>query len=139
MRFDKLKKQLTRHEGYRRFAYKCSGNKITVGIGRNLEDRGLSKDEADFLLENDVTEIYEELEKLAWFQGLNSVRQDVILNMAFNLGIEGLLKFRKTISYLKERDWEKAGEEMLNSKWAGQVGNRAYELSDQMKGGKYII
>ncbi len=112
--------------------------KLTIGIGRNLEDRGITKDEALYMLENDIKYVKDELAKrISFFNNLDNIRQEILINMAFNLGIKGLLGFKKMLKALEEKDFTKASEEMLNSKWAEQVKNRAKELAYAMKYGEY--
>ena len=90
----KLSDQLRIHEGVRSHAYKCSANMITVGVGRNIDENGglgLSDDEIDYLLENDIKRCKQELITLPWFSQIDSVRQDALINMCFNLGMTRLL------------------------------------------------
>jgi lysozyme len=132
--------QLRRHEGFRTHAYKCSEGKITIGYGRNIDEDGgpgISKAEAEFLLANDVA-TYEASVKarIPLYADLDPVRQDILVNMAFNMGVDGLMKFRKMLKAIAQQDWEKAGREMLDSRWARQVGYRSEELSLQMVTGE---
>jgi lysozyme len=129
----KLKAQLERHEGKRKLAYKCPAGKITVGIGRNLEDKGLSDDEIYYLLGNDIKDLQKEFEKIDWYRKLSKARKCIMLNMAFNMGIAGLLKFRNMIQAIKAGDYNKAADEMQNSKWYAQVRKRADELVKQFR------
>ena len=134
MNIERLKKTLIRHEGLKTKVYRCPKGKLTIGVGRNLEDKGISKAEAIFLLENDIAEIETELRKrIDFFDKLSDVRQEVLINMAFNLGINGLFKLKKMFKALKNSDYKKAAQEMLNSKWANQVGRRAKELAKAME------
>jgi len=129
----RLKLQLVRHEGMRLKPYRDSVGKLTIGVGRNLEDVGLSNLEARLLLDNDVERVEQELiRRLTWYQSLSDVRQRVLMDMAFNLGVEGLLKFTRALSAMADKDFAKASEEMLNSKWAQQVGQRAHDLAAMM-------
>ena len=129
---------LARQEGKRNFAYECTAGKISIGIGRNLEDRGLSDNEIMFLLNNDIEISQRELSKtFDWFSSLNQARQDALVSMHFNIGLSSLLKFTNTLQYLSEGNFQQASEEMLNSKWASQVGNRAIELSEMIRTGLY--
>ncbi len=130
--------QLKKHEGLRLKPYQCTANKTTIGYGRNLESKGITEVEANFMLAEDVSFFSEELsKKLYYFDNLNDARQAVLINMAFNLGVEGLMKFKMTLSYISSQYYEQASVEMMDSKWAVQVGNRAYELSEQMKTGYF--
>ena len=137
MNIDLLKLELTRDEGVRLRPYKDTVGKLTLGIGRNLDDVGISADEADFMLSNDLNErVLPGLRKsLPWYSTLNESRQRVLANMAFNLGIDGLLKFRNMLAACQAGDYNLAANEMLNSTWAKQVGDRAQRLADMMRGG----
>jgi len=133
----KLVQQLKRHEGYRRLVYECSRGVLTVGIGRNLESVGISESEADFLLQNDIKDAIERLNAHDLLDGHDEVRQAVLINMAFNLGVNGLLKFRDSIKLWRQKDYEGFSKEILDSRWARQVGNRAKELSEQARTGEW--
>lgn len=133
-----LIEQLKRHEGLSLTPYKCTASKTTIGYGRNLDDKGISLEEAEMMLINDIREVESELSrKLMVFISLAKPRQDALVNMGFNLGVAGLLKFNNMIEALNHADYELAAKEMLNSKWAKQVGKRAGELARQMKDGTY--
>jgi lysozyme len=132
----KLIQQLRRHEGERLKPYRCTAGKLTIGVGRNLDDRGITAEESAYLLSNDIDRVWTELRvRLPWMAGLNDVRQRVLLDMAFNLGIDGLLKFRNTLATIEAGNYQKAGEMMLDSLWAKQVGMRAQRLSRMMQTG----
>lgn len=131
-----LRSQLERHEGLRLKPYLDTVGKLTVGYGRNLEDVGISRDEADFMLDNDMDQVERQLETVDEYRDLEPVRQTVIANMAFNLGFAGLMGFKNMWSAIDRRDWDRAAKEMLNSKWARQVGVRAVELSEIMRTGE---
>lgn len=132
---DALIKQLIKNEGLRLKPYTCTAGKLTIGIGRNLDDKGISEEEAMYLLKNDIEECEFQLNKeLAFFKNLDMARQDVLLNMCFNLGINGLLGFKNTLAMIEAGNYEAAADNMLNSKWAYQVGDRAKELADIMRG-----
>jgi lysozyme len=128
--------QLRLHEGERRFPYQDTVGKTTIGVGRNLTDRGLSPDEIDFLLTNDVNESEDACAKaFPWFYEMNHVRRNVLIDMCFNLGLPRLLRFKKFLGYLKAADYLNASKEMLKSTWAKQVGRRATRLADMMMTG----
>ncbi len=135
---NRIKAQLVRHEGLRLKPYRCTAGKLTIGIGRNLDDRGISQKEAYAMLERDIQDceqwLIEEIPEI--YCKLDEVRQSVLLNMCFNLGISGLLGFKNTLAFIKARDWERAANNMLVSRWAKQVGRRAIELSELMRKGK---
>lgn len=134
----KLQEQLKRHEGLRLKAYKCTADKLTIGVGRNLDDRGITEAEANYLLENDVLYLLSVLPgKIDFFNELDKCRADILVNMAFNMGVNGLLKFKNMLAAVELGDYVTAADEMLDSKWAGQVGERANELARQMIRGEY--
>ncbi len=119
------------------FVHNCSSGKLTIGVGRNLEDVGISKDEALYMLQNDIDRAIERLDKkFPTWRNLDDIRQEVLINMSFNLGYK-LFRFKKFLKAIEEKDYERASYEMLNSKWAEQVGRRAKELAYAMKYGKY--
>lgn len=132
----RLKKDLIRDEGLKLKPYLCPAGKLTIGIGRNIEDNGITEEEALHLLENDITLSIGELEeKLPFFANLDPVRQETLVNMAFNLGITRLMGFQGMIAALGSGDFDLAAQEMLDSKWARQVGKRAQRLAAGMKEG----
>jgi|SRR3990167_1005917 len=131
-----LKEALLRDEGIRLTVYNDTRGIATIGVGRNLVDRGITEEEAIWLLENDILDCEEKLIKhLEWTGELDPPRREVLLNMIFNMGIGGLIKFQKMLAALKERKYALAAKEMLNSLWARQVGNRAKRLAVQMETG----
>jgi len=135
---DKLIEQLKRHEGVKLKPYRCTAGKLTVGIGRNIEDNGISMGEAEILLRNDINNSYKELSSLfSWFDPLDNVRKDAMLNMHFNMGTPTLLKFKKSLAYMAIKDYDNAADEFLNSRWAKMVGNRAIEVTSQIRTGEY--
>lgn len=131
--------QLTRHEGYRRSAYQDTNGYWTIGIGRMIDKKlngGLTKEEAQYLLQNDLDRCATELDaKIPWWQTLSTNRRYVLLNMCFNLGISKLLTFKNTLKMVQDGKYDDAAKGMLNSLWAKQVGNRAKELAEQMRKG----
>ena len=135
---DRIKEQLVRHEGLRLKPYRCTVGKLTIGIGRNLDDCGITQSEAYVMLINDIMKCEKQLQvKIPdIYNGLDEVRKSVLLNMCFNLGISGLLGFKNTLAFIQAGDWERAANNMLESKWAKQVGRRAIELSELMRKGK---
>jgi lysozyme len=135
---ERIKEQLVRHEGLRLKPYRCTAGRLTIGIGRNLDDCGISQSEAYVMLINDIMNCEKQLQAKIpdIYNGLDEVRKSVLLNMCFNLGINGLLGFKNTLAFVKAGDWERAANNMLVSKWAKQVGRRAIELSELMRKGK---
>jgi lysozyme len=135
-RTSELLEQLKGHEGLELYPYTDTTGHLTIGVGRNLDDRGISHDEAMVLLRNDVEAVETELEEnLPIIEDLNSPRQMVIVNMAFNLGVPTLLVFDNMIAALEAGQFDVAAEEMLDSLWAEQVGERAAELATVMRTG----
>ena len=133
-----LKDQLKRHEGRRLDLYKCPAGKWTIGYGRNLEARGISRDEAELMLDNDIKFYTEQVEKsLPWAKtDLNEARKSVLVNMAFNMGMVGLLGFKKMLAAARRGDYVSAAAEMVMSDWYQQVGpGRGGELTRQMAEG----
>jgi|TARA_R100001460_G_scaffold107361_1_gene155998 lysozyme len=129
----KLIEELKRDEGVRFKPYHCSADKLTIGVGRNLDDVGISEAESDFLLANDIDNCVSELKRtFNWYEGLSNVRQRVMINMCFNLGLSRLMNFKNFLGAVESKDYTKAGVEMLDSKWARQVGPRATRLKDMM-------
>ena len=120
-------------EGLRLLSYRCSAGKLTIGYGRNLDDCGITKEEAEYLLMHDLENALSEVEKLDWFNTLNNVRKDVIVEMCFNLGLPKLLKFTKMIKAIKDKDYVEASKQMLDSKWASDVKTRADRLAKRME------
>ncbi len=129
----KLLEQIKYHEGLRLKPYVCPAGKLTIGYGRNIEDCGITKYEAELLLAHDITAVESELkDKLEFWATLDPVRQAVLINMAFNMGVNGLMKFKKTLALIANGDYSSAAIEMMDSRWAKQVSKRALDLSVQM-------
>ncbi len=137
MNTSQLKKSLLRDEGLRNKVYLDSKGIPTIGIGRNLQDRGLSATEINFLFDNDINEVIEEVYKnFPWAMGLDEPRQEVLANMAFQLGINGLLNFKKTLRFIELHQFDQAADEMLDSKWYREdTPARAKRMSEQMRTG----
>jgi lysozyme len=137
-----LKSQLLREEGAESCAYQDSLGYWTIGVGRLIDSRkggGLSSDEIDFLLENDIKKITEQIHKfLPWVSKLNEPRQAVMLQMAFQMGIRGLLGFKRTLGSIEDGQFAEAADEMLQSEWAKQTPERANRLAQQMETGEWI-
>lgn len=149
-----LRAELRRDEGERLKVYRCTAGKRTIGVGRNLDDVGISAAETEklgitkasciaqgitarqslVLLANDIERCKVDLDrKLPWWRKLDLVRQRVLINMCFNLGINGLLGFKNTLRFVEAGHYAQAASNMLVSKWAGQVGKRANRLADLMR------
>ena len=150
---EQLKQMLIRHEGIRLYIYEDTVGIPTIGVGRNLADKGLSdqelqylglghikqlktitKEQAMYLLDNDIDDVFRELKQyLPWIQDQPDTVKLVLSDMCFNLGIKGLLKFKNTLRMIREGNYKEASENMLYSKWARQVKGRAIELSNMLK------
>lgn len=137
MDFEDCIKIIKRHEGLALKAYKCPADKITIGYGRNLDDRGIEEFEASNMLCEDVLNIYHFLLEFTWFSGLSEVRAGVVVNLAYNIGNAGLMKFSKMLKALEEEDYDKAAAELKDSKWYRQVGQRARDLVYMMENNEY--
>ena len=141
MKYDitSLEDQLIDHEGLELKPYQCTAEKLTIGVGRNIEDRGITEDEARYLLKNDIRIVEDELlEKKPVVAGLDAVRQRVLVDMGFNLGIPTLLKFQNMWIAIEEEDWEEASAQAMDSRWAKQVGRRAERLCEAMATGDWV-
>lgn len=134
---NKLTKQLIRDEGCKLVPYRDTVGKLTIGIGRNLDDNGITQDEANYMLQNDIALSVKELSQYGWFKRLDEVRQGALINMHFNLGLPRLLTFRKMIAALDAQDFKRAANEALDSRWANQVGARADRLARQLVTGEW--
>jgi len=151
-----LIEQLKKHEGFSGCYYQCTANKQTIGYGRNVENNAFSeeeelmlgadrdfelepmnRDEAEYLLENDVLAIERNLRRRITMSHLNSARKAVCINMSFNIGVSGFMKFKNTVKAIERGDYDTAANEMLDSKWAKQVHDRANELALQMSLGEW--
>lgn len=133
-----LTDMLTRHEGFRSKPYRDTVGVLTIGIGRNLDENGISQDEAIYMLGNDLAYYQGELRRTyPWFNKMLWPRQDALTDMAFNLGMARFRKFEHMLAALEACDYTKAAEEMVASQWAKQVGGRALELAAIMRTGEY--
>ena len=134
---ERLAAQLRLHEGVEHKPYKCTAGYLTIGVGRNIEERGLSDDEIDYILNNDVNIATDELvDTFSWYPDLDDVRQRVVVDMVFNLGMPRFKQFQNMISAIEAGDWPEAAAQMMDSRWAKQVGARAERLRDMMETGE---
>lgn len=137
---DRLLEMIRRHEGFVSHAYQDHLGYWTIGYGRLIDERrggGISRDEAEYLLSNDVSQVKEQLsERLPWWDQIDEARQAALVNMAFQLGIDGLLQFRNTLHLLQNERWEWAAKEALNSRWASQTPERAQEIAEILRTGE---
>jgi lysozyme len=131
-----LRSELIRDEGRKLKPYRDTLGILTIGVGRNLEQRGISQATSDQMLDEDIGIAESELDQNApWWRSLSDSRQRGILNMAFNMGWPRLSGFRAMLSALQTGEFEKAATEALNSKWAGQVGDRAKRIAEMFRAG----
>lgn len=132
--------QLLQHEGFVPHAYKDSLGYLTIGIGRMVDPRKggqITKDEALYLLKNDMERHANELDQhIPWWRKLDGVRQRVLLDMAFNLGTTGLLRWKTFLGQVASRNYEAASRNMATTLWAKQVKGRAVRLTEMMRSGK---
>ena len=136
-----LEDRLIAHEGMKRFAYKDTKGYITAGIGRCLETgigKGLTVEECLYLLRNDIEDFRQQLSVHNWFTIQDTVRQDALVELAFNMGTANLLKFKRTIAALIKKDYVVASAELFDSLWATQVGkNRVADIRKRIETGRY--
>jgi lysozyme len=132
---------LRQHEGVETHAYRCTANKTTIGVGRNIDPDGgigLSNDEIDYLLTNDINRVDAELtQAFDWYDGLDSPRTTAMIDMCFNMGLPRLKQFKKSLAAMAKADYELAATEFLDSRWAKQVGQRAITVTDMIRTGEY--
>ena len=138
MNLARLYRQLEVDEDRRKRIYTDTVGKISGGVGRNLTDRGFRDDEIDLMLTNDVAEAVGECRRLIrGFDALAEARQEVLVNMMFNMGYTRLAGFKKMLAAVQAGNWREAASQMLDSKWADQVGDRADRLADAMRKGSW--
>jgi lysozyme len=137
MNLPKLMEQLERHEGRRAKPYLDSRGKWTIGVGHNLSDKGLPDEIIDELFVLDIDEALAGLDvRLPWWKGLDDVRARAVADMAFQLGVGGLLNFAKALAAIKSGKWEEAKDELLESAWAKQAPTRAFEIAEMIRTGR---
>ena len=120
-------------EGLRLKPYRCTAGKLTIGYGRNLDDVGITKEEAELFLKNDLEKAEKDAEKFSVYSKLNQTRKDVLIEMVFNLGYSRLSNFKKMFEALEKGDYDEAANQMLDSSWHKQVGKRAERLAYFMR------
>jgi lysozyme len=124
--YDKLKEHIKEYEGFSSLAYECTAGYTTIGYGRNIEQKGITKEEAEHLLINDIKQYYKELRGIInKFDELPEKAQLVLVDMTYNLGLSKLLNFENMLDAIDAHDWEKAAIELLDSRYASQVKRRA--------------
>lgn len=137
-----LTRQLRGDEGVKAHAYQDHLGFWTIGIGRLVDARkpgsGLRPEEITFLLNNDIDDRINQLgRRLPWFLDLDPARQGVLLNMSFQMGVDGLLGFKNTLKLVERGDYAQAADNMLLSKWATQTPERARRMAEQMRSGQW--
>lgn len=133
---ESLEQRLLRHEGLRLRPYADTLGKVTIGVGRCLTTNGISEDEAMMMLQHDIDYAKEQVaQTFPWTLGMDDVRLSVLYEMAFQLGVNGVLKFPKMLFAIRSQDWETAASEMLNSAWHTQTPARCEELANLMLNG----
>ena len=137
----KLLEMLKRHEGVRSHVYLCSAGYETIGVGRNISNSGMGlfDDEVDYLLENDIARVIKELSsEYPWFNSLDDVRKDAMIDISFNLGATRFRGFRRALAAMEVADYTTAAKEFLDSKWSRDVKGRATELCYMIETGNYL-
>lgn len=138
MKLSQLCLDLERDEDSRAKPYRDTVGKLSIGVGRNLDDVGLRPDEISLLLRNDIEVAAAELDKaFPWWRKMTDARQNALCNMCFNLGITRLKGFKQTLALLQSGKYDEAAREVLVSKWAGQVGARASRIAELFRKGEY--
>jgi len=127
---------LIQDEGFKTKPYKCTQDKLTIGIGRNLEDVGLSEDEVHYLAKNDIARCERESMLIPWFSSLNHVRQLVVLSMLYIFGSKGFKEFKKMNLAIEKGEFHLAAQEMKDSKWYHQATKRVERLCHMMETGE---
>jgi lysozyme len=137
---DRFRDQLELHEGLRLLLYTDTTGHATIGIGRNLTDKGITLDEAYYLLAGDMDAVEMEcVLAFPWWKRMDEVRQRVVADMCFNLGLTKLKMFAGTLRAIQEGRYEEAAAGMLRTKWATQVGKRAQRLAKMMETGEDYV
>jgi lysozyme len=133
---------LKRHEGMKHFVYDDHLGYATIGVGRCIEKNvglGLSHDEIEYLLQNDINRCIQELDSnFTWYRNLSEARRDAMINLCFNLGLPRLKKFVKALAAMEAGNYEEAAVEFIDSRWAKQVGTRALEVTHMIRSGEYV-
>ena len=136
MNTDELKKDLIIDEGLKLKPYKCSAGKITIGVGRNIQEIGITKEEALYLLDNDIDRVEQELDRsFTWWRTMSERRQRALANMCFNLGLKTLLGFKNMLSAMERKDFETAANEAIDSDWYNQVKDRSKRIVEMIRKG----
>ncbi len=130
---------LKKHEGLQLLPYTDTTGHLSIGYGRNLTDRGISSDEADRMLDHDIGSAWlDAVREFPWFAPLDHVRQDVVINLIFNMGLGTLRQFRLMLRALEHHEWQAAAYELFNSRWCHQVGKeRCQDLTHALEYGRW--
>lgn len=133
-----LRHLLIIHEGYKLHPYTDTMGHISIGIGRNLDSRGVLPTEIDMMCEHDMQYFYDQIDShFTWFAKLNTARQIALIDMCF-MGFKKFITFEKMLIALQKEDYETAANEILNSEYATQVGQRAKDLADIIRRGQIL-
>ena len=142
MNEDRLTTSLRKHEGFRSTVYTCTAGKLTIGIGRCIDisvaGSGITQAEAEYLLRQDINRFTSMTRGLiVTFDSLDDVRQETLVELCFNMGPANLGKFTRMLAAIDVKDWDTAAAELLDSRYAAQVGQRAITLANQLRIGSY--
>lgn len=124
---------IKQHEGLSLTPYKCPAGRLTIGYGRNLEDKGLSVSECEHLLANDIYECEADLRRFPYWARLNDRQKAGLLNLRYNVGGAGYRSFKRMNAALEAENFEQAAAEVIQSKYAEQVGRRAQDIADLLQ------
>lgn len=128
-------KLLRKHEGIKQFVYQCTSGYNTVGVGRNLDTRGVLPDEIELMLSNDIKACVDDLKGFGWWDDLTPNRKAVLIDLRFCVGAAGFRAFKKMLIALESKDHRGAAEQIMDSKFALQTGHRAADLASLMRVG----
>jgi len=134
MNIERLRETITRHEGSRLNMYQDTLGIWTIGVGHNIQEKGISPAVMELMLDEDIEEAIVELKRsVSFFSKMPEQVQEALVNLSFNMGIPRLMQFKKTLAYLRDGDFEAAADELLDSRYAEQVGRRADEVADMIR------
>lgn len=136
MMIDDLIKHLKAEEGVKLKPYRCTEGKLTIGVGRNLDDVGITEGEADFMLTTDIRRVIDQIDRnWPFWRGMSDNRRIALCSMCFQLGVYGLSKFKKMLAAMEDEDWNEAAAQALDSHWARQTPQRAHRVARMIKEG----
>jgi lysozyme len=135
----RLKNQLRKHEGWQRTPYQDTKGVWTVGAGHNLQNGPPLSDAAiELILDDDIADAERRCRRtFPWFEGLSDVRQTVVVELAFAMGLGGLGTFRNMLGAMVDGNWNRAADELLDSEWARDVGQRAHTLAEMLRSNQW--